>query len=145
MDFRPKIVVSLLLLIVGSSLLTGCAAYGVPASSDPDQKLRDAYMLFDRKDRPLPAERLIREAITIYQEQNKEPALAEAYRAYGFFFRSQAVERWHKHYESSGFLEPGATYENRHDKSIEYFSRAAGILEKYQKHDRLSNIYLNMG
>jgi tetratricopeptide (TPR) repeat protein len=82
--------------------------------------------------------------VRIVQEQNKDPELAEAYRAYGFFFRSSAVER-HKHYESGGFLEPGATYQNRHDKSIEYFSKAAEILEKYQKHDRLSNIYFNMG
>ena len=145
MKMRVLIVVYALFMIVGSSLLSGCAAFGVPATNNPDEKLRDAYMLFDRQNRPLPAERLIREAIAIYQERKNEPALSEAYRAYGFFFRSQAVERLHKHYESAGFLEPGATYENRHEKSIEYFTKAADILQKYEKHDRLSNIYLNMG
>ena len=82
MKIRPTIVVPLLLVIVGASVLIGCAAYGVPATSNPDEKLRDAYMLFERKDRPLPAERLLREAITMYQEQKNEPALGEAYRAY---------------------------------------------------------------
>ena len=52
MKIRPTIVVPLLLVIVGASVLIGCAAYGVPATSNPDEKLRDAYMLFERKDRP---------------------------------------------------------------------------------------------
>ena len=125
--------------------LAGCAAMGVPETSDPDKKVGHAYMLFDQQQRPLPAERLIREAITLYQEKNNALGLAEAYRAYGFFFRSSAIEKLHKHYELNGFMENEATYANRYDKSIEYFERSAAILEEHQKNDTLTNVHLNMG
>jgi len=115
------------------------------ATTNPDQRMRDAYMLFDQQDRPLPAERLIREATARYQARNDELGLAEAYRAYGFFFRSAAVEKWQGFYEANGFYERGATFANRHEKSIEYFEKSAAIFEKYGKHDRLANVYLNMG
>lgn len=118
---------------------------GAPETTDPDKKVGYAYMLFDQQQRPLPAERLIREAIAIYEERNNELGLAEAYRAYGFFFRSGAVEKWQKHYESNAFMEAGTTYANRYDKSIEYFDKSAAILEKHKKYDALTNVYLNMG
>lgn len=123
-------------------MLSGCAAYGVVATSDPGQKVKDAYALFERKQRPLPAERLIREAISMYEENQDDLGLAEAHRAYGFFFRSRAVEEWRKHYEG-GFLEPGAAFANRFEKSVAHFNRAAEILDRHQRHDRLANIYLN--
>jgi len=71
--------------------------------------------------------------------------LAEAYRAYGFFFRSAAIKKWNKHYKSDGFLEEGATFENRYSKSIEYFEKAEQIYSEKNKYDALTNIYLNMG
>jgi len=133
------------LTLVISVVLSGCAAMGVPATSDPDKKIRYAYVLFDEQQRPLPAERLIREAIVLYLEKNNDLGLAEAYRAYGFFYRSAALEKWHKHYKANGFLEAGATYANRYEKSIAYFEKSAAILKKYNKNDSLTNIHLNMG
>jgi len=47
------------------SILVGCAGVGVVASSDPLAKLNDAQELFQKQDRPLPAERLIREALAM--------------------------------------------------------------------------------
>jgi tetratricopeptide (TPR) repeat protein len=126
-------------------VMSGCAAMGVPETTDADKKIRQAYMLFDEQQRPLPAERLIREAIGIYQDKNNELGLAEAYRAYGFFFRSTALEKWHNYYESNGFMEEGATFANRHAKSIAYFEKSAVILEKHNKHAALTNVRLNMG
>lgn len=137
-----KLLISI--LVIGA-VLSGCAAIGVVETSDPDKKIRDAYILFDEQQRPLPAERLIREAITIYQEKNNDLGLAEAYRAYGFFFRSSAIEKWHKYYEDNGFYEGGATVANRHAKSIAYFEKSAAIFEKYKKNDSLTNIHRNMG
>ncbi len=124
--------------------LAGCAAMGVIATSDPKQKLRDAYELFDHEYRPLPAERMIRESIEIYKNEKNDLGLAEAYRAYGFFFRSGAVEKWNKHYKKDGFMEPLATYNNRYDKSIEYFAKSETIYKEHKRYDALTNIYLNM-
>ncbi len=134
-------------IILVLSLLTGtgCAAMLVMATTNPDQKVRDAYMLFDQQYRPLPAERLIREAIARYQTRNDELGLAEAYRVYGFFFRSAALEKWQKFYESQGFYETNATFSNRYEKSIEYFEKSAALFEKHGTYDKLANVYLNMG
>jgi hypothetical protein len=89
------------------SLLAGCAAMGVVATDDPAGKLRDATALFGGYARPLPAERLIREAIDIYEKQNDSLGLAEAYRTYGLFFRSTSIEGpWSKLYRERGFLDP---------------------------------------
>lgn len=140
---NPKL--KTLILFVLCTILVGCAAMGVLESSDPKIKIRDAYGLFDHQQRPLPAENLIQQAVAIYQSNHDDLGLAEAYRAYGFFFRSAAIEKWHKTYKASGFLESGATYENRYDKSIEYFEKAAAIFEKHQEFHKLTNIYLNMG
>lgn len=132
-------------LFVLCTILAGCAAVGVVETNDPAIKIKDAYALFDQQQRPLPAERLIRQAIEIYQNKNDDLGLAEAYRAYGFFFRSAAIEKWHKTYESAGFIETGAAFTNRYNKSIEYFEKSAAIFEKHQKFAELTNIYLNMG
>jgi tetratricopeptide (TPR) repeat protein len=136
---------ALIPIIVLSIILAGCAAMGVPETSDPDKKIEYSYILFDQQQRPLPAERLIREAITIYKEIDNDLGLAEAYRAYGFFFRSPSIKKWQKHYETNAFMENGATYANRYDKSIEFFEKAVDILKKHKEYDTLTNVYLNMG
>lgn len=126
--------------------LNGCAGVGVVATSDPRAKLADAGDLFDRQDRPLIAERLIREAIEIYQKQNDEVGLAEAYRAYGFFFRSPSIEgKWSNYYRKNGFLEPNATFGGRYWRSVEYFAKSQELFAKHQKYDALTNVNLNLG
>ncbi len=124
----------------------GCAGVGISATSDPAVKLNDAGDLFERQDRPLPAERLIREAIEIYQERNDQLGLAEAYRTYGFFFRSPSIEgKWSKHYRENGFLDKSTTFETRYAKSIEYFEKARAIFVEVKRFDALTNVDLNMG
>lgn len=126
--------------------LSGCAGFGIAATSDPAAKLSDAGDLFDRQDRPLPAEQLIREAIVMYQEKNDQLGLADAYRTYGFFFRSPSIEgKWSKHFRANGFLDKSATFETRFAKSIEYFEKARTILAEKEHFDALTNVDLNMG
>ena len=127
------------------AVLSGCAAMLVPETSDPDNKIEYAYMLFDEQQRPLPAEQLIKESIETFKQENDEMGLAEAYRAYGFFFRSKAVEKWREHYEANGFLDKTATYSNRYDKSIENFDNSAQLFAKNNNYDKLTNVYMNMG
>jgi tetratricopeptide (TPR) repeat protein len=125
--------------------LSGCSGFLVFASSDPSVKLSDAGYLFDEYGRPLIAERLIREAIDIYQEQNDEVGLAEAYRVYGFFFRSRSIEKWNEFYRKHGFLDKAASFDGRYQKSIEYFEKSHSLFHKYAKYDALTNVNLNMG
>jgi len=135
--------IAMLMVVV----LSGCAAMLVSETSDPDKKLGWATALLEEQHRPFPAEKLIREAIQIYKEQNNEMGLAEAYRSYGTFLRSGVIEEtpWRKSYVKDGFLDKSATYDNRYDKSIEYLENSGQLFAKNNKLDRVSNVYLNMG
>jgi tetratricopeptide (TPR) repeat protein len=126
-------------------LLSGCTAMGVPETDDPAEKLRQANSLYDQQGRPFPAEKLIQEAIEIYQARGDDLGLAEAYRQYGFFFRSETVGNNAALYASQGFLDPTATVENRYQKSAEYFGRAGQLFEAAGQFDSLSNTQLNEG
>jgi len=114
----------------GFLFLVGCAAMGVFATSNPDVKLSDAEYLYMNKGRPLPAERLIFEAIEIYQKQNDSQGLGHAYRAYGDLLRSPIVAtKYDKIYREYGFRDKTVTFENRVAKSKEYYTKS---LEYYQ-------------
>jgi tetratricopeptide (TPR) repeat protein len=131
-------------MVVSCLALAGCAGFGVVAESDPAAKLETASRLLYQ--RPLMAERLIREAIDIYQQKGDEIGLANAYRTYGFFFRSESIEgKYSKHYRDRGFLEKSATFDNRYAKSLEYFYQAARIYAAHQRFDALTNVNFNAG
>ena len=126
-------------------LLQACAGVGIVASSDPRVKLHDARYLFTFQNRPLPAERLIREAIDICKRKSDQDCLADAYLTYGYFFRSEAVASWEKVYRRDGFLHPAASFDNRLDKSKEYIEKAKPLIEKSEAYDLKTNAYLNFG
>lgn len=134
------------LFVCVACALAGCAGIGVVESSDPKVKLSDATYLFDQSDRPLIAERLIREAIDICQSKSDEACLADAYRTYGFFFRSPSIDgKWNKFYRENGFLDKSATFGYRYAKSVEYFGKAHEIYSRLEQFDALTNVDLNMG
>ena len=133
------------LLVLVALFLGGCAAALVPITNDPIKKLAYATELFDQQQRPLPAERLIREAIEICEAAKKMVCLGKAYVTYGFFFRSPAIERWAHYYRQSGFYDETATLDNRLVKSKEYFERGISYYLKANEFDALANAYLNLG
>lgn len=133
-------------------LLSSCAGVGIVATSDPGTKLSDAEELFKRQERPLPAERLIREAITIYQDRDDPRGQGMAYSMYGDLLRSYAVAKWEKVYRRDGFQDKFVTFDNRMTKATEfyktaitYYERAAHQFRESGKYDALTNVYFNMG
>jgi tetratricopeptide (TPR) repeat protein len=137
---------TILLAILTTHPLCACAGIGVVETGNPDQKLRDAETLFSQKDRPLIAERLIREALATSEQQNDKLGIANAYRTYGFFFRSSSVSgNWAEYYRKHGFLEPAVTWPTRLDGSIRFFQKAAEIYDGLSRYDASTNVYLNMG
>lgn len=122
--------------------LYGCAASMVPETSDPARKLGWARVLIEEQNRPLPAERLIREAIDIYRASNDQDGLAAGYRQYGLFFASPSVKKFESHYRTDGFLDKTVTFDRRMDKAIEYFNLAKERYETTKAYDRLSNVNL---
>jgi tetratricopeptide (TPR) repeat protein len=132
-------------------LFAGCAGFGIAASDDPLTKLNDAQELFMRQGRPLPAERLIREAIDLYQERDDPHGLGNAHREYGDLLRSPSIAKWEKVYRESGFRDRSVTFDNRLAKASEYYSKAIEYYQRAEKQhmearrfDALTNVYFNM-
>ena len=125
-------------------ILTACSAAGVPYTNDPFQKLQYATELYDKYNRPLPAQRMIFEALETFKQNNNEFGIAKAYRTYAFFLQSPAVGKFEPAYRKSGFKDKTVNFDNRYKKAIEYFEKTASIYKKLAKYDQLSNIYLSM-
>jgi len=132
-----------LILALTIAVLTGCAAVGVPATNDPDAKLAQAGTLFGDLNRPLPAERLIQEAIDIYKARNDRAKLAFAYGEYGHFLSSPSVDRWAHIYSEHGFIDQTVTLSNRYDRAADYFIQSRKMYEELQRPDMVSSMYLN--
>jgi tetratricopeptide (TPR) repeat protein len=133
------------------SLLSGCAGVGVFESDDPYVKLSDAWHLYEKQGRALIAERLIWEAMDIFQKRGDKQGLGHSNRAYAAFLRSRSIAQWEKAYREHGFRDKSITFENRDQKSLEYYQKALALygeaepelLEKH-KYDALTNVYYNM-
>ena len=143
--FQGGLALRHIIIILTFLSLAGCAAALVPYTSDPKQKISDAYWLFDQKQRALPAQKLILEAIEIYKKNNDKSGLAQAYVAYAVFLRSYAVNRYSEHYKETGFNGGNITFKDRFDASIEYLEKSSAIYEEKQEYDNLTNTYLHMG
>ena len=133
------------LVAVAPLLLTGCAGFGIVATSDPDVKLEDALVLFGQYNRPLPAERLIREAIAIYEERKDQAGLGKAYQTYGIFFGSRCVTNWQHVYRRDGFLDRTVKFEDRFAKAVEYLERSLPLLREAELFDGLTGTYYHLG
>lgn len=123
-------------------LLSGCAAFLVPETSDPSMKLAWASDLIDNQNRPLPAEKLIVESIDIYKMRQDELGLAEAYRMLGLFYKSESVMQWEQNYKKYGFMDKTVTYENRLNKAIQYFDKSQKLFQKNGDVSSITNIDL---
>jgi tetratricopeptide (TPR) repeat protein len=135
-------------LLIGGfiAVLAGCAGVGTVATSESAAMLREATDQFERQNNPRTAEKLIREAMERYQQNDDQLGLANAYRTYGFFFRSAAVEgKWAGHYRENGFLDQSASFDTRYEQSIAYFEKARVIFAKYKRFDALTTVNLNIG
>ena len=139
-------VLRVLSLCVIAFLWGGCAGLrGTDPIPDRQSNLRDAAELYEHEDRPVFAERLIRETLDAYAKSDDELGLAESYRAYAYFLRSQAVESKRQYFRENGFLDPTVSFETRYERSIDYLDKAREIYERYGRFDALTNINLNIG
>lgn len=72
-------------------VLSACSAAGVMESGDPAVKLEQAQGLL-KSQRAIPAERLVKEAIGIYEKQGDKVGLAKAYMVYGLMITSDTYK-----------------------------------------------------
>jgi len=112
------------LIITIQILLLGCAGVGVFESNDPLVKLNDANHLYSKQNRPLIAEKLIFEAITIYASNHDNHGLGNSHREYGDLLLSPSISEWEKVYRESGFYDESVTFDNRAEKAKEHYKTA---------------------
>ena len=137
------------LLLVLLPLLAACAT---PTEErvetrveNPAEKLLLAGWYYEERNSPRPAERLIREAIEIYQAVGDRLGLGHAYRSYALFLRSTAVKRAAELYTEEGFLDPEVTFDNRLAQSNAYLERAVGLYEREAAYGWVINAQLQLG
>lgn len=132
------LVCSFLVLV---TILPGCAGR---RTKDPAVMLQWASEEFSSKDDPIQAEEWLQEALQIYRKSMDRPGLAETYRQYGLFLRSNAVTKFEKHYNTIGFLDESVKFTNRYQKAVDYFLKARDIFEENKKYDTLSTVYISL-
>lgn len=134
---RNNSVILLILLLFG-----GCVGIGAPVLS-PYYNAQNADALLSHG-RPLPAERLIEITIKKSQEKGDEVGLAMGYGAFAGFLQSPVLIEWKKHYVDNGFFDSTVIFENRYEKSREYWLKAINLYEKNQEYAAVSNAYINL-
>jgi len=126
-------------------VLAGCAVKSGRTTSIGAEKLKKASQLFSSKDEPVEAEEMIRDVIALYEQDKNQIGLAEAYRQYGLFYRSNAVNKFAKYYKEKGFLDKTVKFAGRYEKSVEYFKKSMEIYTDYGNIEIMSNLYVSLG
>jgi hypothetical protein len=86
--------------------LLGCSALFVPATSDPEKKLGQAYQLLSVY-RAKPARQLIDESIEIYKQKGDKEGLAHAYVVSTDYYRYVASDAYRQYTgEPTAFVKP---------------------------------------
>jgi tetratricopeptide (TPR) repeat protein len=129
------------LAILLTGLLIACAAR---STKDPAVMLQWASEEFSSKDDPIAAENFLQQALDVYQKKMDRLGLAETYRQYGLFLRSNAVSKFEKHYNTVGFLDESVKFTNRYQKAIEYLIKAQDIFDENKKYDTLSTVHISL-
>jgi len=129
------------LTVILAGLLISCAAR---STKDPSVMLQWASEEFSSKDDPIAAEEFLQQALEVYRKKMDRLGLAETYRQYGLFLRSNAVSKFEKHYNTIGFLDESVKFSNRYQKAIEYLLKAQVIFEENKKYDTLSTVHISL-
>jgi len=124
--------------------LAGCASMFGPTTSDPAVKLQWAEENLVRNTDPAAAEKLIRDAMEIYEKKKDRPGLAEAYRQYGLFLRSYSVSNAAEYYTEEGFLDKTVRFNDRYGKAIEYFNMSRDLFADLGRYDTLASVYVSL-
>ena len=135
-----------LLLFTFIVIISGCAAVGVPHTNDPYKKIAYANDLYQNQNRAIPADRLLVEAINIFNNKNDEAGLAISNRAYAYFLISDSVSgKYSGYFEKNGFLDKSTTFKNRYQSAIKYLNSSLVIFTRLKVADAPINVNYMLG
>jgi tetratricopeptide (TPR) repeat protein len=133
-----------LIAICCLATLVGCATLFRSAPEDPSAKLKEAAELFSSKDEPVRAEVLLHDVVAVCEKNQDDLGLAEAYRQFGLFYRSNTVNQFETYYLKQGFLDKTVKFSTRYEKSIEYFNKAKDLFAANKQYAVLSNLQISL-
>ena len=125
--------------------MAACASTFNRSPEDPALKLKMASELFSSKDDPVAAEKLLQESLEAYARNKDQRGLADAYRQFGLFYRSNAVNKAEKYFRERGFLDKTVVFNQRYQKAVEYFNRSKDIYASLGQIEIVSNLYVSLG
>ncbi|VAW64798.1 hypothetical protein MNBD_GAMMA10-1394 [hydrothermal vent metagenome] len=133
------------IIIFLSYILSGCSAVDIVETNDPHMKIEQALLLIN-SNRPIPADKLIVQAIRIFKESNDSIGLVRAYRLRGDFLISSQVENNENFFNKYGFILDGKIYDNRHEKAIDYFIITKNLIkaDKRNLYSALTQIHMKL-
>jgi tetratricopeptide (TPR) repeat protein len=134
-----------LMALLVAMIMAGCAALFGQSTDDPVIKLKWASENFNSMDKPIEAEEQIWDVIETYKKERNQLGLAEAYRQYALFLRSNTVDKFANHFKEEGFVDRTITFDTRYEKAIDYFNRSKDLYEDYGHIDIISNLYVSLG
>lgn len=138
MSIRAFIILSTLVFL--AAVLPACAR----STKDPSVMLQWASEEFTKKEDPVKAEEWLQQALEINRKKMDKPGLAETYRQYGLFLRSNAVTKHQEHYNRVGFLDESVKFTNRYQKAADYFVRSRDLFEELKQYDTLSTVHISL-
>lgn len=80
-----------LVMLLAFIFLVGCTAAGVPTTDNPKEKIAYAQQLKDMG-RPIPAQKLLLESLSIYEKNNDFNGLGSTYLALGNLYKSNSYQ-----------------------------------------------------
>jgi hypothetical protein len=120
-------VIKLAVSLGGVIALSSCVAFGAAWTwGDPRVQLKDARELFMYFHHPGEAQHLIEQAMLTYQKRNDPLGLGNANMLYAQFLQSQAVVNSEGLFRKYGFIDQSVTFDNRLEKSSQYYAKALG-------------------
>lgn len=126
------------------AVLSGCASIFGRSTDDPSVKLTWASEYFNSLEEPVKAEELIWEAIEIYKENRNDLGLAEAYRQYGLFLRSNSVQKHLDYFREEGFRDQAVTEKTRYARAVDYFNKSKDLYADFGHIEKVSNIHISI-
>jgi len=135
---------SFVLVLAYAFLSVGCSAMAVVQTSDPYLKLKQADQL-ERAGRHLPAERLAKEALDIFQMEEDNTGLAHTHLFLGQFYKSNKGRGWPDRVKQSDYyIEAKNTSILHHKKSIDAFETIADLYGVAMAKFGLANSYFEI-
>lgn len=127
--------------MVAATFAASGQAFAAETAKDAMSKIGSAMSYLDKLGRPVPAEEDLKDAEAICKEIHDDACLAQAWRAWGYYFRSDALARWKgARFNGPALYDPSVKFEQRYERSIQYYDKALDLYAGMHDTHWISNI-----